>query len=124
MMYFWIGSTFDFVLNAHRLEPGSEWTLTARAGDDSAICLAAGNANPGGELHLAASLEMDSHLPEGLDPFAPTAEGDVPAGTLLELVPSDTADCDSGTVSPEADPILVSEHDIRFVDVNEVVCPD
>lgn len=124
MMYFWIGSSFDFNLNAHGLEPGSEWTLVARAADESAICLADGTVNPGGQLHLRDSLELDSHLPEDLDPFEPTAEGEDPAGTSLELLPSDDVDCDAGTGDTEDEDALASEHDIRFVDVEEVSCPE
>jgi hypothetical protein len=123
MMYFWIGSSFAYVANAHDLEPESEWTLVARAADESAICLGEATANPGGELHLADSIELDSHLPEDLDPFEPTPEGEDPAGTTLELVPTDAVDCEAGTVSGEADGILTSDHDIRFVDVDEVTCP-
>ena len=124
MMYFWIGTTFDFVLNAHQVEPGSEWTLVARAEDGSAICLADGTANPGGELHLRDSLELDSHLPDGLDPFEPTPEGEDPSGASLELVPSDSADCEAGTVADDAEDVLTSDNDIRFVDVDEVTCPE
>ena len=124
MMYFWIGSSFDYVLNAHRLEPGTEWTLIARAADDSAICLGDGTVNPGGQLHLRDSLELESHLPEDLDPFEPTPEGEDPAGTSLELVPSDDVDCDAGTAATEDEDALASAHDIRFVDVEEVTCPE
>lgn len=124
MMYFWIGTSFDFVLNAHQVEPGSEWALVARAEDGSAICLAEGTANPGGELHLRDSLELDSHLPDGLDPFEPTPEGEDPAGAALALVPADSADCEAGTVAEDAADVLFSDNDIRFVDVDEVSCPE
>lgn len=124
MMYFWIGSSFDFVLNAHGLEPGSEWTLVARAADASGICLAEGTVNEGGQLHINDSLELDSHLPEDLDPFEPTAEGADPAGTALQLIPTDDIDCDAGTGDTEDENALSSEHDIRFVDVDEVTCPE
>ena len=124
MMYFWIGTTFDFVLNAHQVEAGSEWTLVARADDGSAICLADGTANPGGELHLRDSIELDSHLPDGLDPFAPTPEGEDPEGASLELLPSDAVDCETGTVAADAGDTLSSDTDIRFVDVDQVSCPE
>jgi hypothetical protein len=124
MMYFWIGSTFDFVLNAHDLEAGSEWTLVARAADDSAICLADGTVNPGGQLHLRDSIELDSHLPDDLDPFEATPEGEDPVGAALELVPSDDVDCDTGAAETDDEDALASEHDIRFVDVEEVTCPE
>jgi hypothetical protein len=124
MMYFWIGTTFDFVLNAHQVEPGSAWTLVARAEDGSGICLADGVANPGGELHLRDSLELDSHLPDGLDPFEPTPEGEAPAGAALQLVPSDAADCEAGSVAEGADNLLLSDAEVRFVDVDEVSCPE
>lgn len=123
MTYFWIGTSFDYVLNAHQLEANSEWTLLARAADDSAICLGDGSANPGGELHLAASIDLESHLPDGLDPFAPTAVGADPVGATLELVPSDSVDCEAGTTTADADTVLTSETDVRFVDVEEVTCP-
>lgn len=123
MTYFWIGSSFDFVLNAHQLEAGSQWTLLARAVDGSAICLANGAANPGGELHLAATQELASHLPDDLDPFAPTPTGEEPAGATLELVPSISVDCAAGSTTPGDDTVLISEQDIRFVDVEEVICP-
>lgn len=124
MTYFWVGSSFGYLVNAHQLEPGSEWTLIARATDDSALCLGEATANPGGELHLAASLDLESHLPEDLDPFAEPAEGEALPGASLELVPGDAVDCGAGSVSTEADNVLTSDHDIRFVDVDEVVCPE
>jgi hypothetical protein len=124
MMYFWVGSSFDFVLNAHGLEPGSEWTLVARAADDSGICIADGTVNPGGQLHIADSIELDSHLPDDLDPFEPTPEGEDPAGTGMQLMPTADMDCDAGTGETEDEDALASEHDIRFVDVDEVTCPE
>lgn len=124
MMYFWIGSSFDFVVNAHGLASASAWTLVAHGADGSAICLAEGVANAGGQLHLAESLELDSNLPEDLDPFAPTPGGEAPVGATLELIASASVDCDAGSLAQDATGSLRSEHPLRFVDVEELTCPE
>lgn len=128
MTYFWIGSSFDFVLNAHQLEPGSEWTLIATLESDAgaeAVCLGDGTSNPGGQLHILASIDPESHLPPDFDPFA--EEGAEQSDDVtLRLVPSDSVDCETGlpAVRLPADAIVLeSESGIRFVDTDEIVCP-
>ena len=62
-----------FVLNAHDVEPGSEWTLVATlAGEagDEAVCLGSATANNGGQLHINANFDPESNLPPDFDPFA------------------------------------------------------
>ncbi|HSC12091.1 MAG TPA: hypothetical protein VLC97_14040, partial [Rhodanobacteraceae bacterium] len=87
MMYFWYGSTFDFVLNAHQLPAGSEWTLTYQPEplpSSGVMCLGNATVNGGGQLHLAGSVELDSNLPPNLDPTAdPSTQ---PDDALLALV--------------------------------------
>ena len=129
MMYFWIGSEFSFVLNAHDVEPGSAWTLVAQIeGEDGAIeavCLGDGTANPGGQLHVHATFDPESNLPPSFDPFAEDSDDSDDADEVtLSLVPSDAVDCETGALSDDlGDVVLESEDGIRFVDTDELVCP-
>ena len=73
MMYFWIGSEFSFVLNAHDLAPGSQWTLVAALDGDAgteSVCFGEATANNGGQLHINANFDPESNLPGDYDPFA------------------------------------------------------
>lgn len=120
MMYFWYGSTFDYVFNAHGLAAGSKWTLTYQPEplpSSGVICLGNATVNGGGQLHLAASLELDSNLPPALDPTAdPSTQ---PADALLALVPSADVDCTGGTMTNFApDTYLWTTSRVRFVDTD------
>ena len=130
MMYFWIGSEFSFVLNAHELEPGSSWTLVADVAGDAdgtteAVCLGEGTANPGGQLHVLGRFDPESHLPPGYDPFtADDDDTDDANEVAVRLVPGDAVDCETGAVSDDlGDTILESDDGIRFVDTDELECP-
>jgi len=119
MMYFWYGSTFDFVLNAHQLPPGSDWTLTYQPEplpSSGVICLGNATVNGCGQLHLAGSVELDSNLPPGLDPTAdPSTQ---PPDALLALVLSDDVDCKGGTMTNfEAGMYLWSAR-VRYIDTD------
>jgi hypothetical protein len=121
MTYFWVGSSFDFVFNAHQLEPASEWTLVVAADDGTAVCLGHGTVNGGGQLHLLGSVDPEASFPQDLDPFAPrTADTE---DATARLVPSDTVDCAAGTVTAGEGNVLESDDGIRFVDVDVLVCP-
>jgi hypothetical protein len=120
MMYFWYGSTFDFVLNAHQLPAGSEWTLTYQPEplpSSGVVCLGNATVNGGGQLHLAGSVELDSNLPPDLDPTAdPSTQ---PDDALLALVLSDDVDCEGGTMTNfEADMYLWTSSRVRFIDTD------
>ena len=122
MMYFWVGSTFDFVLNAHKLEPATQWTLVAVAGDGTGICLGAGTANGGGQLHILGSVDPEANFPTDLDPFAPRTEETVDA--TVQLIPTATVDCTTGVITPGEGNMLVSSFGVRFVDVDVLTCPE
>lgn len=120
MMYFWYGSTLDFVLNAHGLTAGSKWTLTYQPEplpSAGVICLGNATVNGGGQLHLAQSLELDSNLPPDLDPTAdPSSQ---PPNALLALVPSADVDCTGGTNTTfEPDIALWSNPRVRYIDTD------
>jgi hypothetical protein len=119
MMYFWYGSTFDFVLNAHQLPAGSQWTLTYQPEplpSSGVVCLGNATVNGGGQLHLAGSVELDSNLPPDLDPTADPATQ--PDDALLALVLSDDVDCEGGTMTNfESDMYLWSSR-VRFIDTD------
>jgi hypothetical protein len=123
MTYFWVGTHFDFIFNAHQLTPSTAYTLIVAADDGSAVCLASGTVNNGGELHLMGSVDPDASFPQDLDPFAPRTDDTEDA--TAKLVPSASVDCDAGTVSaPDADAVvLTSETGVRYVDVDTVECP-
>jgi hypothetical protein len=120
MMYFWYGSTFDYVLNAHGLPVGSQWTLTYQPEplpSAGIVCLGSATVNGGGQLHLASSLELDSNLPPALDPTADPATQ--PPDALLALVPSLDVDCEGGSNTTfEPDLSLWSTPRVRFVDTD------
>jgi len=120
MMYFWNGSTFDFVLNAHQLPAGSEWTLTYQPEplpSDGVICLGNATVNGGSQLHLAGSVELDSNLPPDLDPTADPATQ--PPDALLALVLSADVDCEGGTMTNfEPEMYLWTNPRVRFIDTD------
>jgi hypothetical protein len=120
MMYFWFGSTFDYVLNAHQLPAGSQWTLTYQPEplpSSGVMCLGNATVNGGGQLHLANSLELTSNLPPALDPTAdPSTQ---PPDALLALVPSADVDCTGGTMTNfEPNAYLWSNPRVRFIDTD------
>jgi len=120
MMYFWYGSTFDFVLNAHQLPAGSQWTLTYQPEplpSSGVVCLGNATVNGGGQLHLAGSVELDSNLPPDLDPTAdPSTQ---PDDALLALVLSDDVDCAGGTMTNfESDMYLWTKARVRYIDTD------
>ena len=120
MMYFWYGPTFDFVLNAHQLPAGSQWTLTYQPEplpSSGVMCLGNATVNGGGQLHLANSLELTSNLPPALDPTAdPSTQ---PPDALLALVPSADVDCTGGTMTNfEPNAYLWSNPRVRFIDTD------
>ena len=120
MMYFWYGSTFDYVLNAHQLPAGTQWTLTYQPEplpSSGVICLGNATVNGGGQLHLANSIELDSNLPPALDPTADPATQ--PPDALLALVLSADVDCTGGTMTNfEPDMYLWTAARVRFVDTD------
>jgi hypothetical protein len=120
MSYFWIGSEFSYVLNVHQVPAESGWTLFIEAGDGSAICLGAGSANRGGQLHLHDSIELDGNLPPDLDPFV-SATAEDPG--LLLLAPSESVDCETGELAADVEALIVSDEPIRYVDSDVLVCP-
>jgi len=66
-----VGPTFDFVFNGHGLAVGQEHTLIYYQDPwpgTPAICFAGGIANEEGNLHLAASVELDMDLVDSGDP--------------------------------------------------------
>jgi hypothetical protein len=119
MMYFWYGSTFDFVLNAHQLPAGSEWTLTYQPEplpSSGVICLGNATVNGGGQLHLASSVELDSNLPPDLDPTAdPSTQ---PDDALLALVLSDDVDCAGGTMTNFESGMYLWSARVRYIDTD------
>ena len=137
MMYFWIGSEFSFVLNAHQVAPGSAWTLVGLIDGEAgaeAVCFGNATANAGGQLHIKANFDPESNLPADYDPFAEDdsegeggeGEADEDEGTIeLTLVPTATVDCTTGVVTPstETTVVLQSDDGIRFVDTDELTCP-
>jgi hypothetical protein len=120
MMYFWYGSTFDYVLNAHQLPPGTQWTLTYQPEplpSAGVLCLGNATVNGGGQLHLASSIELNSNLPPALDPTAdPSTQ---PPDALLALVLSADVDCTAGTMTNfEPDMYLWSNPRVRYIDTD------
>ncbi|HSE13117.1 MAG TPA: hypothetical protein VLB69_10830 [Rudaea sp.] len=120
MMYFWYGSTFDYVLNAHQLPVGSQWTLTYQPEplpSAGVLCLGNATVNGGGQLHLANSIELNSNLPPALDPTAdPSTQ---PPDALLALVLSADVDCTGGTMTNfEPDVYLWSNPRVRYIDTD------
>lgn len=135
MTWFWIGTRFGFILNGHALAASAGYVLvslppeTEEEGEPAAAwCVAAGTSNPGGNLHLLGSIELDSHIPADLDPDSildaePDAEA--PAGAIFVLVPQAEVTCEEqehgpsiASFSEEAAPgsWLVSVQDVHYID--------
>jgi len=91
IMYRWIAPLFDFVFNAHGLEPEGEHTLTYQPQpmpSSGVICLATGVVNEDGDLHLQDAFEIDSDLPAAYDDNQDEA--------VLALVDAADVDCEAG----------------------------
>lgn len=120
MMYFWYGSQFDYVLNAHGLDAGTQWTLTYQPEplpSSGVVCLGNGTVNGGGQLHIANSLELNSNLPPNLDPTAdPSTQ---PADALLALVLSADVNCSGGTMTAFIqNKYLWTKPRVRYIDTD------
>jgi len=89
MKYNLSGSTLDLVFNGHGLEAGGDYTLIYYPdpwpGEDL-ICLGSDAANPGGNVHIKASVDSGD-LPASDD-------DNVDDGAKIWLVLSDDVDCD------------------------------
>lgn len=88
MQYNIAGPTFDFVFNGKKLNPGENYTLIYYPDPwpgTGLICLSAGTANGGGNIHLADSVELNSDLPIATDFNSP--------GAKIWLVLSEDVDC-------------------------------
>jgi hypothetical protein len=127
MMYFWVGPGFDFVFNAHNFEPNLE-------GDDSGLfdfvltyqpepipspgvlCLGSGTVNDEGDLHIAATLELESDLPPGVSALDPE-DGELPVATLA-LVPANDVDCDTGDMLLWEPALYLFSTPVRYYDSN------
>ncbi len=115
MKYNLAGSTFDFVFNGHGLQPNTEYRLIYYAdfedryvnwgGDNPGALIATGTTNPGGQLHLAGSPELNMDLPHPDDANMDIHSYNVPPdnyahehGAKIWLVPSDDYDADNTKV--------------------------
>lgn len=130
MTYFWKGPRFDFVFNGKRLPTGDEagvgfdgnqvYVLAAELGDlesgFSLLCLGSAAVNNGGNVHILESVELDDHLPPGLDPYAEVEEGEPAPGVGLLLLPAEAADCETGDILGDA--VLYTAEDILYVDTD------
>lgn len=94
IMYRWIAPLFDFVFNAHELEPGDEHTLTYQPQplpSVGVVCLATGVVNDEGDLHLQDAFELDSDLPADYDENEDEA--------ILALVDTADVNCENGEMT-------------------------
>lgn len=94
IMYRWMAPLFDFVFNAHGLEPGDEHTLTYQPQplpSTGVICLSTGIVNEEGDLHLEDAFELDTDLPADYDENEDEA--------ILALVDTVDVDCEAGEMT-------------------------
>ncbi|WP_147316848.1 hypothetical protein [Wenzhouxiangella sp. 15190] len=94
IMYRWMAPLFDFVFNAHGLEPGDEHTLTYQPQplpSTGVICLSTGIVNEEGDLHLEDAFELDTDLPAEYDENEDEA--------ILALVDTVDVDCEAGEMT-------------------------
>ena len=90
MKYNLSGDEFEFVFNGHDLEARSDYTLIYYPDPwpgNGLICLGSGVANKGGNVHIAASCDID-FLPVVLD-------DNFPDGAKIWLVLSEDVDCEN-----------------------------
>ena len=99
MMYRWTAPLFDYVLNAHAVQPATEYELTYQPEPmptSGIVCLGTGTSNPGGELNLQDAFDIATHLPAAYDENEEEAQ--------LALVLAADVDCIEGEMinwSPE-----------------------
>lgn len=94
MKYVWSGPTFDFVFNAHELEPGDEYVLTYQVepvGENGVLCLGSGTVNEDGDLHIRNSVELNADLP--------LSEDESDDGALLVAVRAEDVDCETDSMT-------------------------
>jgi len=94
IMYRWMAPLFDFVFNAHGLEPEDEHTLTYQPQplpSSGVVCLATGTVNEEGDLHLQDAFEIGTDLPAQYDENQDEA--------ILALVDTADVDCENGEMT-------------------------
>jgi hypothetical protein len=133
MTWFWIGPSFDFLVNGHELEGETDYVLVSLPPEHDAEgvswCLAQGSSNPDGHLILLGSLELDSHIPANLDPDAilnAEAGAEAPEGALFAIVAAAEVTCSeqeeggpdlaSFGDGADSDAWLVSIRDVHYID--------
>ena len=96
MKYNLAGPTFDYVFNGHGLEPNANYTVIYYPDKNGnpwprtdIICLGAGTANGGGNVHIANSVNTNSDLPTA---------NDINAGAKIWAVKSDDVNCSTNTM--------------------------
>lgn len=112
MKYNLSGAEFGFVFNGHGLVPGENYTLLYYPDPwpgVGLICLGAGLANGGGDVHIMASVDTGT-LP---------AELDENSGAKIWLVLSSDVDCVNDTMLGWTPTEYLFEYElITFEDVN------
>lgn len=114
IMYRWMAPLFDFVFNAHDLEPGAEHTLTYQPQplpSAGVICLGTGIVNEDGDLHLEDAFELDTDLPTDYDEnqdeatlaLVHTADVDCELGEMTAWVPENYLFGDEGMFYVDSD---------------------
>ena len=109
MKYQLSGPLFEYVFNGHKLAPGEQYTLIYYADPwpgTGLICLGTGTANQGGNVHIAASANIETDLPILADLNNPKNPGNdtcVLQSTCIEgakiwLVLSSDVDCTGRTM--------------------------
>ena len=146
MKYNLAGPTFDFVFNGHGLAANTEYRLIYYAdyedryvkwgGDNPGALIATGTTNPGGQLHLAGSPELNMDLPHPddanayyhnyADPDDPHYTGDGYAtayGAKIWLVPSDCYDTGAKKVDTWSPTRFLFETDLITYDDTDITYP-
>jgi hypothetical protein len=91
IMYRWIAPLFDYVINVHKVEPNTDYTLTYQPEPmptSGVICLGTSTANPGGNMNLQDAFDIATDLPAAYDENEDEAQ--------LVVVLAEHVDCEAG----------------------------
>ena len=117
MRFNFSGSTFDFVFNGHGLESNTNYTLIYYAdpwpGDNPGAYIANGTANPGGNIHLRGSIDLQLDLPD-------LSDENYPDGAKIWLVLSSDYDAENKKMTAWNPTEYLFEHNLITYDDTDV----
>jgi hypothetical protein len=121
------GPAFKYVFNGHGLTPDTEYTLIYYPDPwpgTGLVCLGAGAANEGGDIHMGGSVKLDISFPSIADLNNPDNDGHAECienstcieGAKIWVVLSADVDCDGGGEGEEAtEPKMIGWNPVEYL---------